>query len=125
MYFVGIDFGHGETTVSRVPGYNGEKVSQIAIRQANNNEGKKIVSAVCRKNGQWSLVYGEQDYKLEDIREGFKGRISKMTPSDKEAMMEFAKLIFKTILEHDTDLEYNPESDEKNFEDGLTLLPPY
>ena len=119
MYFVGIDFGHGETTVSRVPGYNGEKVSQIAIRQANNNEGKKIVSAVCRKNGQWSLVYGEQDYKLEDIREGFKGRISKMTPSDKEAMMEFAKLIFKTILEHDTDLEYNPESDEKNFELGI------
>ena len=52
MYFVGIDFGHGETTVSRVPGYNGAPVSQIAIKPSNNNEGKKIVSAVCRRNNQ-------------------------------------------------------------------------
>ena len=118
MYFVGIDFGHGETTVSRVPGYNGAPVSQIAIKPSNNNEGKKIVSAVCRRNNQWSLVYGKQDYKLEDIREGFKGRISKMTARDKESMREFAKLIFATILKNDTDLEYN-SPDDKNFELGI------
>ena len=118
MYFVGIDFGHGETTVSRVPGYNGAPVSQIAIKPSNNNEGKKIVSAVCRRNNQWSLVYGKQDYKLEDIREGFKSRISKMTAKDKESMREFAKLIFATILKNDTDLEYN-SPDDKNFELGI------
>ena len=118
MYFVGIDFGHGETTVSRVPGYNGAPVSQIALKPSNNNEGKKIVSAVCRRNNQWSLVYGKQDYKLEDIREGFKGRISKMTDKDKESMREFAKLIFATILKSDTDLEYN-SPDDKNFELGI------
>lgn len=118
MYFVGIDFGHGETTVSRVPGYNGAPVSQIAIKPSNNNEGKKIVSAVCRRNNQWSLVYGKQDYKLEDIREGFKGRISEMTTRDKESMREFAKLIFATILKNDTDLEYN-SPDDKNFELGI------
>ena len=119
MYYVGIDFGHGETTVSRVPGYNGERVSQIAIRQANNNEGKKIVTAVCRKTNKWSLVYGEQDYKSEDLREGFKGRISQMDDKDKESMREFAKLIFSAILEHDTDLEYDITSEDKNFELGI------
>ena len=42
MYFIGIDFGHGETTVSRAPGYNGVPVTQIAIKKtANNNEVKK------------------------------------------------------------------------------------
>ena len=118
MYYIGIDFGHGETTVSRAPGYNGAPVSQIAIRTANNNEGKKIVSAVCKKNGTWSLVYGPQDYRRDDIREGFKGRISKMTDRDKESMCEFAKLIFKTILENDTDLQYE-SVDNKNFELGI------
>ena len=118
MYFVGIDFGHGETTVSRVPGYNGAPVSQIAIKPSNNNEGKKIVSAICRRNNQWSLVYGRQDYKLEDVREGFKGRISKMSMKDKESMREFAKLIFQTILQNDTDLTYS-SSDDKNFELGI------
>ena len=118
MYFVGIDFGHGETTVSRVPGYNGAPVSQIAIKPSNNNEGKKIVSAVCRRNNKWSLVYGTEDYKLEDIREGFKGRISQMSERDKESMREFAKLIFATILKNDTDLEYH-SPDDKNFELGI------
>ena len=118
MYYIGIDFGHGETTVSRAPGYNGAPVSQIAIRTANNNEGKKIVSAVCKKNGTWSLVYGPQDYRRDDIREGFKGRISKMTDRDKESMREFAKLIFNTILENDTDLQYE-SVDNKNFELGI------
>lgn len=118
MYYIGIDFGHGETTVSRAPGYNGAPVSQIAIKTANNNEGKKIVSAVCKKNGTWSLVYGPQDYRRDDIREGFKGRISKMTDRDKESMREFAKLIFNTILENDTDLQYE-SADNKNFELGI------
>ena len=117
MYFIGIDFGHGETTVSRAPGYNGAPVSQIAIRTANNNEDKKIVSAICKKDGEWSLVYGSQDYR-DDVREGFKGRISKMSDRDKESMREFAKLVFKTILQNDTDLQYE-SADEKNFELGI------
>ena len=57
MYYIGIDIGLEETTVSRVPGYNGAPLSQIAICRANtaiyNNDG-----------GNWSLVYGSQDYKL-------------------------------------------------------------
>ena len=117
MYFIGIDFGHRETTVSRAPGYNGAPVSQIAIRTANNNEDKKIVSAICKKDGEWSLVYGSQDYR-DDVREGFKGRISKMSDRDKESMREFAKLVFKTILQNDTDLQYE-SADEKNFELGI------
>lgn len=42
MYYIGIDFGHGETTVSRVPGVNGSIVSQIAIKQSSKSDDKKI-----------------------------------------------------------------------------------
>ena len=112
MYYIGIDFGYEETTVSRAPGYNGAPVSQIAISKGNNNE--KIVSAICKKNGNWSLG----NYIRNDVREGFKGRICKMTDRDKESMREFAKLIFKTILENDSDLHYE-SADNKNFELGI------
>ena len=40
MIYIGIDFGHGETTVSRVPGYNGLPVSQIALTNTNNAANK-------------------------------------------------------------------------------------
>ena len=118
MYFVGINIGQDVTTVSRSPGYNGSPVSQIALKPSNNNAGKKIVSAVCRRNNQWSLLYSKQDYKLEDIRDGFKGRISKMTARDRESMRVFAKLIFNAILINDTDLQYT-SPDNKNFELGI------
>ena len=51
MIYVGIDFRHGETTVSRVPGYNGAPVSQIALTNTNNAANKKIISALCKQNG--------------------------------------------------------------------------
>lgn len=118
MYFIGVDFGHGETVVSRVPGYNGAPVSQVALRISNNNEGKKVVSAICRKEGKWSLVLGEQDYRMDDLREGFKGRIRTRSDREKESMREFAKLIFQTVLDHDTDLVYR-SADDRNFELGI------
>lgn len=127
MIYVGIDFGHGETTVSRAPGYNGEKVSQIALRLANNNEDKKVISAVCKKKGNWALVNGEGDFSADDLREGFKAMVhcpkdnfeaKCMSDRDKESMREFAKLIFEAILQHDTDLVYNSPTD-KNFELGI------
>lgn len=128
MYYIGIDFGHGETTVSRVPGYNGNPVSQVALRNANDAADKKIISAVCIKNDKWSLVYSPSDYAAKDLREGFKAMVNTgdgrtdikcMSERDKESMKEFAKLIFKTILEQDSDLIYNQESNEKNFELGI------
>ena len=117
-YFVGIDFGHGETTVSRAPGYNGEPVSQVAIRLTSDDKVKKIISAVGRKDDQWTLVYGDEDYKMEDLREGFKRRVSEMTDKDKESMREFAKLVFEAILKNDTELEYSSE-EERNFVLGI------
>ncbi|MBO7189943.1 MAG: Hsp70 family protein [Alistipes sp.] len=118
MYYIGIDFGHGETTVSRVPGINGSIVSQIAIKQSSKSDDKKIISAICKKDNKWSLVQGEQDFRLDDLREGFKGMISLMTDSDKEAMREFAKLIFAAILKNDTSLEYI-DNDNRNFKLGI------
>ncbi len=118
-YFVGIDFGHGETTVSRVPGINGLPVSQIPLTSDTKDAGKKVISAICKRGGEWSLVYGTNDYKNEDLREGFKGMIHTLTPQDREALQIFAQLIFKAILENDTDLEYDELSGERNFELGI------
>ena len=119
-YYIGIDFGHGETTVSRVPGYNGEPVSQIAIKDGPTKDEKKIISAVCKKNNKWSLVYGAEDFKSSDLREGFKAMISKMTPKDKVSMCEFAKLVFQAVLDNDSDLSYNPEDpNDRNFSLGI------
>ena len=124
MIYIGIDFGHGETTVSRVPGYNGSPVSQIALTNTNNAANKKIKSAVCKKNDQWSLVYSPDDFRSADLREGFKAMVKGpsnceyrvMSPKDKESMREFAKLVFDAIIRYDGGLKY------KSFEDRNFVL---
>ena len=45
-YFIGIDFGHGETTVSRVPGYQGQPVSQMKLRCTTTDSEKKVFSVL-------------------------------------------------------------------------------
>ena len=114
-YSVGIDFGHGETSVSRVPGYNSEPVSRVPLRITSHDEEKKVISAICRHKDGWHFVWSKEDFQRPDIREGFKGVISKLTPEDKEALGEFAKLIFKTILKNDPDLQYDENTGEANF----------
>ena len=126
MIYIGIDFGHGETTVSRVPGCNGSPVSQIALTNTNNAADKKIKSAVCKKNDKWSLVYRPDDYRSADLREGFKAMVKGpdnceyrvMSPKDRESMREFARLVFDTILRYDGELKYNSFED-RNFVLGI------
>ncbi|MBP3497649.1 MAG: hypothetical protein J6K33_07445 [Alistipes sp.] len=117
-YFIGIDFGHGETTVSRVPGYNGEPVSQVALRATRRGEKKTIPSAICKKGGEWSLVYGVDDYKDPEMRKGFKGMIGSISPTDRQSLKIFAELIFKAIIENDSDLEYTSH-EQRNFSLGI------
>ena len=85
-YFVGIDFGHGETTVSRVPGYNGMPVSQIPLTTGTNVADKKVISAICKRGGEWSLVLSGLDYKSDELREGFKGMIHTLSAENKESL---------------------------------------
>ena len=114
-FFIGIDFGHGETSVSRVPGYNNAEVSQIALRKTGNTENKKIISAICRKNGEWKFVCSKQDFRNPDLHQGFKGKISTLNPTQKKAFYEFAKLVFKSILANDPDLIYDEQTGDSNF----------
>ena len=125
MIYIGIDFGHGETTVSRVPGYNGSPVSQIALTNTN-TANKKIKSAVCKKNDKWSLVYSPDDYRSDDLREGFKAMVKGpdnceyrvMSPKERESMRVFARLVFDAILHYDNELIYNSFED-RNFVLGI------
>lgn len=116
-YFIGIDFGHGETTVSRVPGYKGQSVSQIPLRTGSRAYEKKVISAICRRDSKWSLVFGEDDYQRDCLMEGFKDMIHKLE-ENKEALRIFAKLIFKRILDADGDIKYTSEY-ERNFMLGI------
>lgn len=117
-YFVGIDFGHGETSVSRIPGYNEETCSRIPLRLTSHSDGQKVISALCKKEGKWSFVLGKDDFKQPDIREGFKGPISKLiaeNEKDYESLREFSKLIFETILTNDKELKFDSRTGEANF----------
>lgn len=115
-YYIGIDFGHGETSVSRVPGTNGESVSRIPLRISGDFAEQKVYSAICRDdNGKWKFVGSKDDLKRKDVKEGFKGMIHTLDDDEREALCEFAKLVFKTILDNDKDLHYNPETGEANF----------
>lgn len=117
-YFIGIDFGHGETTVSRVPGYNGQVVSQIPLKSGDNAYDKKVISAICYKNDNWSLVLGESDYHNDSLHEGFKGIIQDLSDESSKALRIFAQLIFERILEADGEIEYK-SVDERNFVLGI------
>lgn len=115
-YYIGIDFGHGETSVSRVPGLNGNPVSRIPLRISGNFAEQKVYSAICRDdNGKWKFVGSKDDLKRKDVKEGFKGMIHTLDDEKREALCEFAKLVFKTILNNDKELHYNPETGEANF----------
>lgn len=118
-YFLGIDFGHGETCVSRIPGYDGEDISRILLRKSSFVKDQKVMSAIYQdKDGEWNFVLGKEDFKKENLREGFKGPIAKLRKYDTEALealKEFGKLIFKTILKNDTDLKYDENTGEANF----------
>ena len=120
MYFVGINIGIDKTTVSRSPGYNGEQVSQIILNpHSHGGLGSKIIdTAICKNNGDWSLVYDSTTFISNNVRYGFTGPISKLSPDEKESMIVFIKLLFHNILINDPDLMYT-SPDNKNFELGI------
>lgn len=117
MIHIGIDIGHGETSVSRTPGYNDEITSRIALNRGSHVRDMKVVSAICRnsKEDPWRFVLNDLDYQSAEIREGFKGKVDK-DDTDCEALGEFVKLVFNTILANDKELSYNPETEEANFD---------
>ncbi len=118
MYFVGINIGLDKTTVSRSPGYNGEPVSQIPLKLANCKNEESIETAICKKDGKWSLVYDVRNFRSDDIRSDFKGPISRLSRDNRDALRVFVELIFQNILEYYSDLRYI-SPDNKNFEIGI------
>ena len=125
MYFVGINIGIDKTTVSRSPGYNGEQVSQIILNPHSPESlgSKSIDTAICKNNGEWSLVYGHQDYRKPNVIYNFFSCPWEMTVKESEPMREFANLIFDTILENDSDIEdVETAIAEGYFDDDKTIV---
>lgn len=115
QFFVGIDIGHGETSVSRIPGTNGDKVSRVPLGIGAFSD-QKVLSAICRDNsGEWQFIRSKDDLKKPHVIEGFKGMIKNLSGVKRQALCEFAKLVFKTILENDAELKYDPKTGEANF----------
>lgn len=116
QFFIGFDIGHGETCVSRIPGYNGESISRIPLRNASQIDAQKVISAICRDDdGKWRFVTSTEDLASPDTKEGFKGLIHTRTAEQKEALAKFTELVFKAILDNDKDLKYDPLTGEANF----------
>lgn len=111
-FFIGIDIGHGETSVSRCPGVHGQMISRIQLIDGRD----KIISAICSNDGrEWSLVASPTDLLKPHFRCTFKNRIKELNDENREALREFGKLIFKAILAQDHKLEYDPVTGEANF----------
>jgi len=111
-YYIGIDFGYDETYVSRV---SGTHISRVPLL-AGDSLIPWILSAIYRDdNGNWQLVRSKNDLINPDVMKGFNGIIETLTYAQREALREFARLVFKTILENDNELMYNQETGEANF----------
>ena len=122
-YFVGIDFGDGETTVSCFHLNLDEEFKKIKpeplnILKSTDPRCKKLESALVFKNGSWALPSSVRDYANSHLEQHFK-----LIPSDYdnrpdklEALLEFVELVFNFIVENNKPkLEYNKESRSKNF----------
>ena len=126
MIYIGIDFGHAETTVSRVPGYNDAPVSQIKLSNPHNETDRKVTTAVCKRNGRWAFVNDYPDYDFEEYRSGFKGMVNCpdnphlcMSSKDQNSMKVFSKLLFENILAREK-LKYDPKNPEnRDFKIGV------
>lgn len=122
-YFVGIDFGDGETTVSCFHLNPEEKFEKIKpeplnILKSTDPRCKKLESAIVFKNGSWVLPSNYVDFANSHLEQHFK-----LIPSDYnykedklEALLEFVEVVFNFIIENNKPkLEYNKASKSKNF----------
>ena len=126
-YLVGIDFGHGETTVSYIDlskidedmniAKISEKINHLRIVDKVGIDACVIDSVIYRKpheNG--SYVYRLQADEGYDICTSFKSKISLLNrpnkKEEKEAFRNFIQLVYKNILENNKSIL---DQDGKNF----------
>lgn len=114
-YFVGIDFGHGETAAWIVPidnnMPNGRHGESLRLRNAANLEQRTL----------WSVVYGDRNgnYSLNNtagsVVSCFKDKISTLNlpgnETKKKAYTSYIKQIYQTLLMRNTDLHSDGKGD--------------
>ena len=126
-YLVGIDFGHGETTVSYIDltkidkdmniAEISEKIDHLRIVDNVGIDACVIDSVIYRKpNENGSYIYRLQKGKGYDTCTSFKSKISLLNrpnkKEEKEAFRNFIQLVYKNILENNKSIL---DQDGKNF----------
>ena len=122
-YFVGIDFGDGETTVSCFylnPEEQFEKIKPepLNILKSTDPRCKKVESAIVFKTDGWTLPSHVVDFANSHLEQHFKLMPSEYTnmTDKRDALLEFVELIFNFIIENNKGkLEYNKKDKTKNF----------
>ena len=113
-YFVGIDFGDGETTVSCFhlnPEEQFEKIKPepLNILKSTDPRCKKVESAIVFKTDGWALPSHVVDFANSHLEQHFKLMPSEYTnmTDKRDALLEFVELIFNFIIENNKGkLEY-------------------
>lgn len=123
-YFIGIDFGDGETAAScyDLSGLRTNEDSEKLFHLSFSPSGTdfKIFSAL-KKNtssidNDWELIQDEDDFCNTELKANFKKAFSSVTDSsESDLMISFWKLIFKSILKNNDFLKYDLNTKTRNF----------
>lgn len=119
MFLIGIDFGHGETTVSCIDTNDTQKeVKHLHILDGSSSESYKVKSAVCidADSQMWRFMRDFRDYSSSSLKIHFKAPMNEITPEQKEAFQAFIRLVFEHVLAHHQELQYDAQTGKKNFE---------
>ena len=117
-YFVGIDYGDGETTAAIISINDNDKPRSLQIAKGSAKNLKKVDSAIVYvddpKQGKTWRLPTNSDYMNASLETHFKRR-----PEDYnndtlkyEAFCEFVTKIFERICINNSELKYNPATGE-------------
>lgn len=118
-YYIGIDFGAGETSASyydingNQSADSGEKLHRLCFDKAGCVP--IIPSAIREIRGEWQLVFNPTDLKCSDLRINFKKKVREMRPAQIEENKTFWRLVFSAIINSNSFLYYNEHTKERNF----------
>lgn len=120
-FYVGIDFGAGETSASYFDlkstqsNTHQEKLHRLSI--SSTGDIYTVYSALKQQvNGKWALVTDPTDLGGKEICIDFKKRVCDLTIDDRKTCIQFWGLVFDTLLENNDFLHFDRVTGARNFQ---------